>query len=352
MQSSQTLRGLWVASVWNMDFPTVRGATAQQEEFRTIVRNARDWGFNALFVQVRPQADALYASDINPWSHVLTGVFDQNPGYDPLAFMLETAHAAGLELHAWLNPYRVCSESQLNQLAARSVGRQHPDWLLHFDGTVYLDPARPEVRAHVTATVEEILRRYDVDGIHFDDYFYPYNYPLSPGEKPDGAEGNARREQVTQLVRDVSRTVRAGERPVTFGISPYGVWKNASSDPAGSNTASAQSYYSNYCDSLAWIREGLVDYICPQLYWQLDHPTSSYRTLLDWWSRITEGTGVDLLIGQGIYKPEVASEIAAQLGLNETSPAYAGSIFFRYSDIAADPALSAALRSWNSRYHA
>lgn len=346
-QSVQELRGLWVPSVSNLDFPTVRGAAAQQQEFRQIVRNAADWGFNALFIQVRPHADALYESSINPWSDLLTGVYDKHPGYDPLSFMIRTAHQEGIELHAWLNPYRVCDASAYEKLSARSVGRQHPDWLLWYSKSAYLDPAKPEVRAHIAATVQEIIDKYEVDGIHFDDYFYPYRYPLPDGEPRDGAVGDARRENVTQMVRDVSAVVRSSPRQISFGISPFGVWKNSASDPAGSNTFGQESYYSNYCDTLTWIREGLIDYVAPQIYWHLDHPEASYRILVDWWAQAVRGTDVELIVGHGIYKGEVAAEIREQLMLNDTYGEVCGSIYYRYMDIRNNPALAATLTEWN-----
>lgn len=347
MQEAAELRGLWVPSVMNLDFPTVRGAAAQQQEFREIVQNAGSWGFNALFVQVRPHADALYESAINPWSVVLTGAYDQHPGYDPLAFMVQAAHDAGIELHAWLNPYRVGSARAVAQLSRRSFAKQHPEWVLWHDGSAFLDPSRPEVRTHITATVQEIIDRYEVDGIHFDDYFYPYNYPLPEGESRDGALANTRRADVTQMVREVSQVVRSSPKQIAFGISPFGIWKNAGSDPAGSQTNSAESYYSNFCDTLAWVREGLVDYVAPQLYWDLDHKTASYRTLAAWWADAVRGTGVDLIIGQGIYKPEVAAEILDQLALNDTYGEIGGSIYYRYADVRDKPALAAVLTEWN-----
>lgn len=349
LPAEEPLRGVWVPSIWNLDFPRTMGnASRQMDEFRAIVQNCRDWGLNALFVQVRPHCDALYESDLNPWSDTLTGRWGADPGYDPLAFMISTAHDAGLELHAWLNPYRVCQSSQRALLDAKSVAAVHPEWVLEYDGALYLDPGSEGVRRHITDTVLEILDHYEVDGIHFDDYFYPYSYPLPDGELKEGAVGNERRENVTMLVRQVADAVHQHPRRVKFGISPFGIWKNQSSDPRGSRTTGAESYYSNYCDSAAWVREGMLDYICPQLYWPTHHEEADYAELVRWWTETVRGTGTDLVIGQGLYNEDVAREIEQELAINAESDQLTGSIFYRYGDIEADPQLAQRLHTWYS----
>lgn len=342
VRQKEPMRGVWVPSVWNLDFPRkLNDAQAQMNEFRKIVQNSRDWGFNALFVQVRPHADAMYQSEINPWSDLLTGHWGKDPGYDPLEFMVQTAHDAGLELHAWLNPYRVCSVKQYSQLDPKSAAVQHPDWLLRYKGSYYLDPGHPGVRQHLVDTVHEIIDNYDVDGIHFDDYFYPYDYPV-----PAGETAAQLRENVNMMVRLVSEEVRSWPQDILFGISPFGIWKNGESDPAGSDTLGLESYYSNYCDTVQWVREGIVDYICPQLYWHRGHHAADYTTLVNWWTNVTKGSGVDLYIGQGVYEKLVAAEIQDQLILNAQYEEIAGSIFYRYGDIEKNPDLARRIRDW------
>lgn len=346
----EPMRGVWIPSVYNLDFPRSKADPgAQMEQFRTIVRNCKDWGFNAMFVQIRPTADALYRSEINPWSVVLTGRHGTDPGYDPLAFMIETAHGAGLELHAWLNPYRVCSAADRPKLDARSVAVQHPEWVLEYEQSLFLDPAEAGVRQHIADTVHEILGKYAVDGIHFDDYFYPYGYPLPEKEPHDGAVGNQRRENVNMLVRMIADEVHSWPGHIEFGVSPFGVWKNVSSDPEGSATsADTESCYSNFCDSLAWVREGILDYVCPQLYWETGHAEAGYAELADWWAQAVEGTGTDLIIGQGIYKETIAGEIEQELQLNQNYSVIRGSIFYRYGDIESQPQLAQRLKQWYS----
>lgn len=343
----ETMRGVWVPTVWNLDFPhKADNAAKQQEEFRQLVRQAKAWGFNTIFLQVRPTADALYQSEINPWSDVLTGTWGAHPGYDPLGFAIEAAHDAGIELHAWLNPYRVCPTSQRYRLSPMSVAVQHPDWVFEYKGTVYLDPGNPGVRQHVTDTVREIIAKYDVDGIHFDDYFYPYDYPLPRGEQRDGEVASQRRENVNMLVRMVAEEVHSCPRSLKFGISPFGIWKNADSDPKGSDTNGSESYYDNYCDTVQWLREGLLDYVAPQLYWSRGNPAASYSKLVDWWARQVQGTGTDLIIGQGIAEKAVAAEIEQQLDINAQYDAVRGSIFYRYGELAAAPSLGDRIANW------
>lgn len=344
------MNACWVATVLNIDFPTeLDDPEAQKSEFRTILDNVADWGLDTVIVQVRPMADALYKSEINPWSSFLTGTQGKDPGWDPLAFMIEEAHSRGISFHAWLNPYRVTHPSvqaALEDLAEDSFARRHPEWLITHQNVLYLDPAREEIKQHIVDTVREIVDNYDVDGIHFDDYFYPAEYPLPDGAERDGIIDQERRAHVNEMIRRVNEVCKNAPRPVIFGVSPFGIWKNASTDPAGSDTNGNESYYAMAADSVRWIREEIIDYIAPQLYWPIGHALADYSTLAHWWAQQVEGTNVSLLIGQGIYTDEVASEISEELALNAAIPQITGSIFFSYQDLLNNTAVADAVRAF------
>lgn len=204
---NKEFRGVWISTVYSSDYPSVQNDVAgQKAEFIEKLDILQANGFNAVFVQVRPKGDAFYKSDLNPWSSVLTGVQGKDPGYDPMAFMIEEAHKRGMEFHAWLNPYRITtSGTDLSTLSADNMARQNPDWILTYNNAMYYNPAKEAVKQYVTDTVAEIIENYDVDGIHFDDYFYPSNYPLPDGETRDGATANERREHVNELIEMVSK---------------------------------------------------------------------------------------------------------------------------------------------------
>lgn len=342
------MRAVWVATVLNIDFPSSKGdPEAQKAEFEQILDNTLAWNLDTVIVQVRPMGDALYASSLNPWSSFLTGTQGQDPGWDPLAFMVDAAHERGISLHVWLNPYRVTHTAAgftAADLAEESLAKQHPEWLIEHENMLFYDPAREEVKAHITDTVREIVDGYDVDGVHFDDYFYPADYPLPDGAERDGILDRERRANVTDMLRRVHEVCR--QAGVVFGVSPFGIWKNASSDPAGSDTGGNESYYSMAADSVTWIREGIVDYIAPQLYWPVGHELADYRTLLAWWSGQVEGTGVSLVIGQGTYDESVRDDIVQELVLNENDPMVTGSIFFSYSDLADNPQTAELIRTF------
>ncbi len=335
--TQREMRAVWVASVLNIDFPkTQDNAEAQKAEIRVILDHAVLWGFNTVIMQVCPTADALYRSKINPWSAVLTGTQGKDPGYDPLAYMVEEAHVRGLALHAWVNPYRVTHSTlqmKLSDLAENHPARLHPDWVIEYEGGIYYNPEIGEVKQLIADTAVEIVRNYDVDGIHFDDYFYPSGYPLPEGEERDGAADEQRRQNVNDMIRTVRDAVKQANPEVEFGISPFGIWKNSSSDPAGSDTAGNEAYYSMSCDAAAWVEDGLVDYIVPQVYWEIGHEAADYETLVAWWAALVRGSNVALYIGQGIYKDEVAVEIHKQLAVNEKYSRVNGNVYFSYSDL-------------------
>ena len=299
-------RGAWIQAV-NGQF---RGMPADRMK-QTLVSQLdvlQAAGINAIIFQVRPEADALYASQHEPWSRFLTGVQGQapTPYWDPMQFMIEECHKRNMEFHAWINPYRV-KTSLKNELAPTHLFRQHPEWFVTYGDQLYFDPALPESRNHICQVVTDIVSRYDVDAIHMDDYFYPY--PIPGEEFPDDASfarygggftdrGEWRRSNVNVLIKKIHETVRALKPWVKFGISPFGIYRNEASDPLGSKTRGLQNYDDLYADVLLWARKGWIDYNIPQLYWHVGHPAADYGVLVDWWAKHTENR--PLFIGQSI----------------------------------------------------
>ncbi len=333
-----TMQAVWIATVYNIDFPyTKDDAKAQQKEFIDRLDQLEALGINTVIVQVRPKADALYKSKINPWSDVLTGVQGKDPGYDPMAFMIEEAHSRGMQFHAWLNPYRVTTPGlDVKKLIKTHPARLNPKWLIKHNNALYYNPASKEVKKHIVDSVKEIVENYAVDAIVFDDYFYPSYYPLPKGEDKDGKVANNRRKHVNDLIKQVSEVIKKTKEDVLFGISPGGIWKNKSDDPTGSDTSGNQSYYSVYADSRAWIKNGWIDYISPQIYWEIGHKSADYETLVKWWSNQVEGTKVQLYISHGIYRDVVAKQIDKQFKINKKYSQVTGSIYYNLNTLLAN----------------
>ena len=329
------MNAAWITTVYNSDWPSKKNnITSQKQEMIKILDNLKDTGIDTVMFQARTKSDALYKSNINPWSDVLTGTQGKDPGYDPLGFVIDEAHKRGMKVHAWLNPYRVTtSGTDLNVLSNNNPAKQHPEWTFTHDNRIYFNPELPEVKKLINDTVAEIVTNYNIDGIHFDDYFYPANYPLPQGESRDGQVANARRNHINEMILGVKNTIKSIKPQVQFGVSPSGIWKNSSSDSNGSDTRGKESYYSDYADTLTWIKNNYIDYVVPQLYWQIGLNVADYSKLVKWWADNVKGTNVDLYIGQGIYKDVVASEIDKQLNLNKQYPEIKGSIFYTTSDI-------------------
>lgn len=336
--TQEDMRAVWISTVYSADFPSTQNdPDAQKIEFVEKLDKAKALGLNTVVVQIRPKADAFYDSDLNPWSSVLTGIQGRNPGYDPMAFMIEEAHKRGMEFHAWMNPYRITTSGvDLGELSADNMARKHPDWILTYNNAMYFDPAKEEVKQYIVDTVAEVVTNYDVDAIHFDDYFYPSNYPLPEGEGKEGTVANERRMHVNDLIQRVDQTIHSIDASVAFGISPMGVWKNSSSDPEGSATKGSEGYYTVYGDAKKWVEEGWVDYIVPQIYWETGNSSADYETLVKWWNDVVEGTDVALYIGQGVYKDLVASEITKQLEINQKYNNVSGSFYFSLRDLLND----------------
>jgi uncharacterized lipoprotein YddW (UPF0748 family) len=337
-------RAAWIATVENIDWPSEPGLRVadQQREYRALLDDVQRYGLNTVIVQVRPTADALWPSPYEPWSHWLTGEQGKDPGYDTLAFLLEEAHARGLRFHAWFNPFRVSKQADPAQLVPEHPARQHPDRVFGYGGQLYYDPGEPAVRELVTDVVLDVAQRYPVDGVHFDDYFYPY--PVDGEQIPDAETFAAygagfsdvadwRRHNVDELVKGVSERLAGLKRDVDFGISPFGIWRNRAADPRGSATTGTQSYDTTYADSYTWVREGWVDYIVPQIYWEIGHPSADYAALVPWWAEAVAGTRVQLYIGQAAYKVGGSSawgdgELTAHLTLDREHPEVRGDVYF------------------------
>ena len=352
--ADEEMRGVWVSSVLNLDYPD--GPTMDKEELQRqaddILDKAAELGFNAVFFQVRPCADALYGSDYYPWSIYLTGQQGTAPedGFDPLDYWVEGAHKRGMELHAWINPYRITkSAAEWDKLAEDSPAKQHPEWVVNYKNNYYFDPALPEVRNLVTDGVAELIDNYQVDGIHLDDYFYPgvdFDDAESFAKYGDGFANIAdwRRDNVNRLVEKLHRLIENYAPELDFGISPAGIWASKTLHPDGSDTTSTySSYFSMYADSKHWVEEGWLDYIAPQIYWEAGHKTADFTALLDWWCGVVKDTDVKLYIGLADYKTVEAKaadspwfdgqEIKRQLAACAAADEVDGAIHFRFGMI-------------------
>lgn len=350
-------RGVWVATVANIDFPSAPGLpnNVLKTEWDELLDYVEEFGFNAVIVQIRPAGDALYPTELAPWSYYLTGEQGKAPlgEFDPLQYMLETTHERGMEFHAWLNPYRATMNLDTSRLAADHRLRSDPDWFLTYGKKIYFNPALPEVRQHIVDVVGEVVDRYNVDAIHFDDYFYPYKIKDTPF--PDDTDftrygggftdiADWRRSNTDSLILGVKDRIRNSKPWVQFGISPFGVWRNASVDPIdGSPTRAGQTSYDDlYADILKWLREGWIDYVAPQLYWSIDYPLADYETLVYWWGNHTYGR--NLYIGQAGYKVgdnpvaewNTGNEIGRQLNLNRNISTVDGTILFSLRSLRAN----------------
>lgn len=321
--SAREFRGAWMHTVWQTQYKN-RSTDQNKAALRNELDSLQAMGINAVIFQVRPQADAFYASSLEPWSIYIT---DRGkapvPFWDPLEFMVEECHARGMELHAWLNPYRVTSNTkQITSLPAKHLYRKEPRRFVKYGGKLYFDPGLPENREFIVKVVADIVSRYDVDGIHFDDYFYPY--PIKGKIFPDAASfakygkgmkrDQWRRHNVDMLIKEVHDKIASLKPWVRFGVSPFGIYRNNSSCPEGSATSGLETYDSLYADVLLWEKEGWVDYLLPQLYWELDHKSASYRVLVDWWSK-SAGKKRHLYIGQDVMRSLNKKELSAKMKL-------------------------------------
>jgi uncharacterized lipoprotein YddW (UPF0748 family) len=344
---ARELRAVWVATVDNMDWPSKAGLSTseQQAELIAILDRLVQLRMNAVVLQVRPAADALYRSDLEPWSEVLTGEMGRapEPFYDPLAFAITEAHKRGLELHAWINPYRA-RYSLTRPAAPNHVSRTHPELVRKYGPYLWMDPGDPRVRDLTTRVVLDIVRRYDIDALHMDDYFYPYKETVRGRELPfpddatwdlyrkNGgtlARDDWRRENVNQLVRQLNDAIHNVKPWVRFGISPFGIWR-----PGNPPSVRGLDQYSElYADARKWLRQGWLDYFTPQLYWSTDKPEQRYDELLKWW------VGENVMhrhMWPGNYTGKMllpsfqwrTSEILEQIRLTRAQPGATGNVHF------------------------
>lgn len=313
------VRAAWIATVYNIDFPSAKNdVEAQKAEFSQKLDGLKAMGINTVFVQVRPKGDALYSSSISPWSDILTGTQGKNPGYDPLEYMISQSHARGMKIHAWLNPYRVTtSGTDVSVLAENNPARLHPDWLINDGKKLTFDPSNDNVKRLICDTVKEIVANYDVDGIHFDDYFYPSGYALREGETAESRINN-----VSETIKMVYNTVHSTKSNVEFGVSPMGICVNTDTFKGG------QSVSTVYADPRQWVSGGYVDYIIPQVYWETNHSTAPYESVVKWWNDLVRGTGVKLYIGEGIYKEAVAAQIDEHFDIDKKYSNISGNAFY------------------------
>ncbi|MFJ6796213.1 glycoside hydrolase family 10 protein [Streptomyces sp. NPDC091268] len=352
-------RGMWTASVQNVDWPSESGLPAgeQKAELLALLDTAVRRRLNAVVLQVRPAADAMWPGAREPWSQWLTGEQGADPGWDPLGTAVAEAHARGLELHAWFNPYRVANHTDPDLLAPGHPARRNPDWTVPYGGKLYYNPGLPEVRRFVQEAMLDAVSRYAVDGVHWDDYFYPY--PVE-GEEFDDDEAYAqyggafadraawRRHNTDTLVREMSERLRRLRPAARFGISPFAVWRNDDRDPLGSPTRAGLGTYDDlYADTRKWVREGWIDYVVPQVYWPIGHPTADYAALVPWWARTVAGTGVQLYVGEALFRcapdsPTPAwrdpKELSRHVTLGRRYPEVRGHVYFSATQVVADPA--------------
>ena len=341
------MRAVWIATVENIDWPP-RGASTkeQQDSLRNMLDQLAVNNINTVVFQIRPTADALYLSILEPWSKYLTGTqgVAPEPFYDPLQFIIDEAHRRCMEVHVWLNPYRVLNNNTISSLSKDHLYHKNKNLFVEYDGKHYFNPGLDETRAFLCKVVKDIVDRYDIDAVHMDDYFYPY--PVRGKEFPDKETfkkfprgftnlSDWRRNNVDLVIADIQQIIKSSKPWVDFGISPFGVWRNDNVDPAGSATrAGVQNYDDLYADILKWLREGNIDYVVPQLYWEIGKTVADYEILVDWWSKNVYHKNLYI----GLYasalelnktKPwQTPNELCRQLRMNQRHPEVNGAMFF------------------------
>lgn len=335
-------RGAWIQTVGQSRYQQMNSA-AMRYYLSEMVRKLDEAGINALIFQIRPEADAFYKSDIEPWSRFLTGVQGKAPDddtFDPLQFIIQACHQRGMEFHAWLNPYRV-KTSMSTQLAPNHVYWKYPERFIQYGNQLFFNPALPENRTFICDVVKDIVSRYDVDAIHMDDYFYPY--PISGQEFPDEADfqkyapsqgfaanqkADWRRNNVNLLIQELKYTI-AGVKPwVRFGISPFGIYRNKKNTPdgSGSDTNGLENYSGLYADVKLWVEKGWIDYNVPQLYWERGHKAADYTTLLNWWNQ--NNYKKQLYIGQDVERSINKNEFPEKIRMAREMKYVHGNVFW------------------------
>ena len=355
-----TFRGAWIATVANIDWPSeaaIGDSATQQHEMTFLLDSLHSLGLNAIIFQVRPTADALYRSSFEPSSHWLTGTQGSSLTWDPLEWTIEEAHKRQMEVHVWLNPYRVnLAKTDTSVICEDHIWKKHREWFWEYNKQWYFDPGLDVTREWICTIVQDIISRYDIQAIHMDDYFYPY--PVGKKQLPD-AETFARyprgftdirewrRNNVNMAIQEISATIRECKDSVEFGISPFGVWRNANVDSTGSaTTAGITNYDDLYADIRLWIKNGWIDYVLPQLYWEIGKKAADYEVLAHWWANEVRGTNCKLYIGMAPYRLEGAkkdtpwgqgNEIGRQMTLNRTIPEITGECFYSTRPLLRNP---------------
>ncbi len=355
-----TFRGAWIATVANIDWPSeaaIGDSATQQHEMTFLLDSLHSLGLNAIIFQVRPTADALYRSSFEPSSHWLTGTQGSSLTWDPLEWTIEEAHKRQMEVHVWLNPYRVnLAKTDTSVICKDHIWKKHREWFWEYNKQWYFDPGLDVTREWICTIVQDIISRYDIQAIHMDDYFYPY--PVGKKLLPD-AETFARyprgftdirewrRNNVNMAIQEISATIRECKDSVEFGISPFGVWRNANVDSTGSaTTAGITNYDDLYADIRLWIKNGWIDYVLPQLYWEIGKKAADYEVLAHWWANEVRGTKCKLYIGMAPYRLEGAkkdtpwatgNEIGRQMTLNRTIPEITGECFYSTRPLLRNP---------------
>ncbi|WP_338874241.1 family 10 glycosylhydrolase [Spirosoma sp. SC4-14] len=349
-------RAVWIATVDNIDWPSKKGLPVanQQREIVDMFDQQQQMGINAVIVQIRSAADAFYAKSAEPWSEWLTGQqgLAPNPFYDPLEFMIDQAHQRGMEFHAWFNLDRA-TFSKTASIAPSNIIYRKPGWVFTYGGRKLFNLGAPAVRTYIAGIVANVVREYDIDGIHFDDYFYPYAVAGQTLRDDSTYQANFngmkkddwRRDNVTKLIVEIRDSIRANKPWIKFGVSPFGIWKNQSNDAEGSATNGGQSYYDLYADTRKWVREGLVDYIVPQIYFSTEFNRVPYKTLVGWWAR--NCGKCHLYIGHGAYRVGRgserdpgwgrATEFPEQMRYNRQQSSVLGSVFFSAKSLKTNP---------------
>ena len=312
-QPKYEFRGVWVATVSNIDWPSSGNynVESQKAEFVNLLNMHQRNGMNAVIVQVRPSTDAFYPSPYEPWSQWLTGTqgLPPSPFYDPLQFMIDETHKRGMEFHAWCNPYRAEFSLGHSSISPSHITKIHPEWFLVYGTQRFFNPGNKEVQQYVTDVIRDMVKRYDIDAVHFDDYFYPYRIAgkTFPDDSTFAKYNNNlnredwRRSNVDSVILFLSRAIKEENEYCKFGVSPFGVWRNNDKDTTGSATRAGQTNYDDlYADILLWLKNGWIDYVTPQLYWEFGHRLVAYETLIDWWSK--HAYGRQMYIGHGIYR--------------------------------------------------
>lgn len=336
-------RGAWVQTVWQSRYSQMNSA-AMKHYMADMVRKFDEAGINAVIFQIRPEADAFYRSELEPWSRFLTGAQGKapdDPTFDPLAFIIEECHKRGMELHAWLNPYRA-KASLTNTLSENHTYWRYPERFVEYGNQLLFDPGLPENRGFICEVVRDIVTRYDVDAIQMDDYFYPYPiagtpfpddksfdmYAASQGFSPSQRD-DWRRNNVNLLVQQIKLTIANTKPWVRFGISPFGIYRNKRNDPNGSDTNGLQNYDDLYADIKLWVEKGWIDYNLPQLYWEIGHATADYNTLLHWWN--SNNFERHLYIGQDLKRSIDKQELGLKIRQSrEMSFVYGNCYWFGY----------------------